>query len=314
MSVAEYMELCVSHYYANNNPFGKEGDFITAPEISQIFGELIGAWLQNIWQSSLDGQAILCEVGPGRGTLMRDALRATKNSEFHKNIDICLIETSHALRGVQAERLQVTHPRISWHNTLDNLPSMPLFLIANEFFDALPIRQYLENNEERKIITNENTLSFSPDGKVTREESPASVSIMKQIAEHIKKYGGAALIIDYGYTTTTHGDSLQAMKNHKYVEPLQEPGEADITAHVDFTTLKNAAAETGSHVWGAVEQGTFLNRLGAELRAINLCKSASDTQQKEILSGLERLTSPHQMGTLFKVLAITSDGNKPIGF
>ncbi len=308
------MDICVSHYYATKNPFGKEGDFITAPEISQIFGELIGAWMQNAWQSLGSPAATLCEIGPGRGTLMKDALRATAAGNFHSFIDVKLIENSLALREVQANNLGAMHSRIAWLEDIEELPPMPLLLIANELFDALPIEQYLENGTKRKVVCHDDVLVFHPNGKVVREESPASVKLMKQIAEHIKQYGGAALIIDYGYNTEEHGDSLQAMKKHAFVDPLQESGDVDITAHVDFRTLKNIASEMGVYAWEAIEQGVFLKRLGAELRAAALCKNADEAQKHKILSGLERLVAPHQMGSLFKVLAITSTPEKPAGF
>lgn len=314
ISVAEYMQRCGSHYYATRDPFGAQGDFITAPEISQVFGELIGAWMQDRWQHLSASQAVLCEVGPGRGTLMRDMLRVTRHSGLHESVDVRLIETSPVLRELQLRNLHYAHSRINWHESLANLPPLPLFLVANEFFDALPVHQYLDK-EERKIGLVMNQLAFMPDGKVTYEASPVSTHIMTQIATHIKTYGGAALVIDYGYDgEVVYSDSLQALKAHKYIHPLDEPGESDITAHVDFTSLKSAALAAGGSVWGVVEQGEFLMRLGAQLRADALCNNASPEQQKAIRAGVERLVSREQMGRLFKVMAVTSAEDKPPGF
>lgn len=313
MSVAQYMELCVAHYYSTRDPFGKEGDFTTSPEISQVFGELIGAWLLDMWQHLSASHAILCEAGPGRGTLMKDILRVTRNSGLHESIDVRLIETSPVLRELQMRTLNYSHSRISWHNSLESLPELPLYFVANEFFDALPVHQYV-GGTERKITHVQGNLLFLPDGDVTREESPVSLEIIQQVATHIKTYGGAALIIDYGYESEDHGDSLQALKAHKYVSPLDEPGEADITAHVDFLALKKAAAQTGANVFEITCQGDLLKRLGVELRAAALCRNASQQQQKTILSGVERLVSPEQMGILFKAMAITSDADRPAGF
>ncbi len=313
MNVAKYMAVCASHYYATRDPFGAAGDFTTAPEISQVFGELIGAWLDDRWHHTCASQAIICEMGPGRGTLMKDILRVTRNSGLHENIDIHLIEASPALREIQTRTLKLSHTRIYWHDSLENLPPLPLFLVANEFFDALPIHQYTDTGE-RKIDVMDNRLVFTPEGKIVRESSPMSVTIMAQIATHIKMYGGVALIIDYGYDGETQADTLQAVKAHQYAGPLEDPGEADITAHVDFRALKNAAVEAGAHAWDIIGQGAFLTRLGAELRATALCKSASPQQQEKILSGVGRLLSPQQMGRLFKVMAVTSDPEKPPGF
>lgn len=313
LSVAEYMELCTAHYYATRDPFGTAGDFTTSPEISQVFGELIGAWLQDAWQNLSASQALLCELGPGRGTLMKDILRVTRNSGLRENSDVLLVENSPKLMEMQKRTLAYAHTRMRWQDSLDNLPPLPLFLVANEFFDALPIQQYTDK-QERRIICIEGKLSFWPEGKVIREESPASIAIITRIASHIKACGGAALIIDYGYTDGSKGDTLQAVKAHAYADPLAEPGEADITAHVDFRALKQAAEKAGAYVSDIVEQGTFLTRLGAELRASQLCKTASHEQQEKIMTAVDRLISPAQMGGLFKAMAITSEPITPVGF
>jgi NADH dehydrogenase [ubiquinone] 1 alpha subcomplex assembly factor 7 len=313
ITVAEYMERCVAHYYAARDPFGAGGDFVTAPEISQIFGELVGAWLEDRWQHVSGSQAVLCELGPGRGTLMKDILRVTRNSGLHESADVRLVEASPVLRELQRRTLHYAHMRISWHDTLAGLPPLPLFLVANEFFDALPVHQYLER-EERKIGLMMDQLAFMPNGRVIRETSPASAVVMAQIAAHIGTYGGAALIMDYGYDGAMHGDSVQAVKAHRFIHPLDAPGESDITAHVDFAALKEAAAPARAHVWGAAGQGDFLNALGAQARLAALCKTASPEQCSLLRSGVERLVSMQQMGGLFKIMAVTSGDDKPPGF
>jgi len=312
------MALCNAHYYGTRDPLGMQGDFTTSPEISQIFGELIGAWMSDTWERAGSPRGLLCELGPGRGTLMKDALRAThRHKPFHDNIAIRMIETSPHLRAVQQEHLSAAYPRISWHDTLESLPPLPLFLIANEFFDALPVHQYIRirgTEEERKIDYREGSFCWADNGEVIREASPDSIAIVKQIAAHIKVYGGAALIIDYGYVNGSHGDTLQAVRHHAFTDVLRSPGEADLTAHVDFKALKDAAEKERVQVWGPTEQGVFLKRLGGELRAAALCENAPLESRNIILSGLERLVAPHQMGELFKVLAITSTLDKPAGF
>ncbi len=313
ITIAEYMERCVSHYYATRDPFGAGGDFTTAPEISQIFGELIGAWIEDRWQHISGAQAVLCELGPGRGTLMKDILRVTRNSGLHESADVVLVEASPALRELQKRTLAYAHTRIRWQETLMNLPPLPLFLIANEFFDALPVHQYLEK-EEKKVGLIMNQLAFLPDGKVVREASPACIAVMTQIAAHIQTHGGAALIIDYGYDDAVQGDSVQAVKAHQFIHPLDAPGESDITAHVDFAALKDVAASVGAYVWGVAKQGNFLNALGAQVRLLALGKHASPEQGASLRSGLERLVSYEQMGGLFKVMAVTSTPDVPSGF
>ncbi|MEI6729770.1 MAG: SAM-dependent methyltransferase, partial [Pseudomonadota bacterium] len=215
IDVAKYMEICISHYYASRDPFGSDGDFTTAPEISQIFGELLGAWLLDKWKQIGKPQAILCEIGPGRGTLMHDILRITAKSGLQQNIQIAMIETSPTLREIQAVKL-ASYNNINWYDSFAEIPKLPLLLVANEFFDALPIRQYV-GDVERKIMLDANAnLEFSPQGEVTFEDSPISLHIMGEICEHIKQYGGAGLIIDYGYVNAKHGDSLQALSKHKF--------------------------------------------------------------------------------------------------
>jgi len=325
ISVAEYMELALSHpehgYYMLRDPLGSTGDFTTAPEISQVFGEIIGAWLAHCWQAlGTPREVALVELGAGRGTLMADILRATKNvtgkfGGFHDAISVHLVEISPTLRQKQWKNLVTKHPRLEWHDNIETLPQMPLLLVANEFFDALPIRQFIDSKERMVVIDNDGKLQFSDtNGQITETCEPA-IAIIKTIAEHIKTHGGAALIIDYGYTDGSAGDTLQAMKNHDFYPVLQDAGDADITAHVDFKALAEAAQSDGINVHEAIPQGAFLMRLGAGERTTFLCQSANAEQQKLLISGLKRLADPEQMGKLFKVMAITSEKiAKVVGF
>lgn len=316
ISVADYMEACNTHYYATRDPFGGTGDFITAPEISQIFGELVGAWLAECWLQLGSPEAVLCEAGPGRGTLMQDILRATARvPQFHARIRIRMIETSPVLQALQQRTLRSAHHDIAWQQNFTDLPSLPLLLVANEFFDALPIHHFLPDGSERTISLRNGTLCWTESALPVQETSPLSCNIMASIASHIRQQGGAALVIDYGYEHPPAErtiDTLQALRHHRYVDPLHSPGDADLTAHVNFGALAQAAS--GVQIWPVITQGDFLRRLGAELRATALCKQAPQEQRHKILSGLERLISPQAMGTLFKVLAITSSLEKPAGF
>lgn len=338
LNIAEYMTLCLQHeqfgYYMRNDPFGTKGDFVTSPEISQIFGELMGAWLATQWQVMNTSGASLVELGPGRGTLMADILRATKLVPgFHDSITIHLIESSPRLKKLQAKALDGMHDRIHWHEDLRSIPPKPLLLVTNEFFDAMPIRQYRHHKEkgwkERVVTFNkEQKLAFGyvsakppkalatlPVSDELYEHSPASHQVMKQIATHCKKYGGVALIIDYGYSRGTYGDTLQAVKAHKFFDVLKEPGTADISAHVDFKALANTAHNCGALTYPPEPQGTFLLRLGAEIRLQALSHGTRGDEKNTILSGFERLTSPDEMGELFKALCITGPTHpKPDGF
>lgn len=323
ITVAEFMRQCIAHYYATRDPFGANGDFTTSPEISQIFGELIGAWLATTWAQLGKPRATLCELGPGRGTLMKDILRVTKPVEgFHDAIDVLLVETSPVLKTLQEKTLQGAHPCIAWQNEANSFSPRPLLLVANEFFDALPIEQYVQASSStspkgeqlRLVDIQDGVFIFTPCGKVSRETSPASSNIISAVASHIYANGGAALLVDYGYEGGEQTDTLQAVKHHGFVHPLSDPGEADLTAHVDFAAVKEAAQAQGAWVFGTVEQGIFLQRLGAELRAAALCKNALPETRQNILEGLKRLIAPEQMGRLFKVTAITSFSDAPAGF
>ncbi len=309
ISVAEYMELALAHpeygYYMQRDPLGAGGDFTTAPEISQVFGEIIGVWLAHQWQViDAPQEAALVELGAGRGTLMADILRATKNVKgFHDAVSVHLVEISPALKQKQWKTLAGKHPRIEWHESIDTLPELPLLLIANEFFDTLPIRQFIGDDERMVELDDNGDLCFSAAGKI-RETCEPAISITKEIAQHIAQHGGGALIIDYGYMNGEQGDTLQAMKNHAYHPVLADAGNADITAHVDFLALARAAQEAGAIAHDIVPQGAFLMRLGAGERTTKLCEISNHAQQKSLIAGLKRLASPEEMGELFKVLPL----------
>ena len=323
INVADYMAMCLTHteygYYMRRDPLGVSGDFTTAPEISQIFGELLGLWLGAQWQKQGKPEAALVEFGPGRGTLMADILRATKKlAGFHEAISVHLIEASPVLQQRQWKMLAGKHPRISWQDDLKNLPDLPLFFIANEFFDALPVQQFIGNEERMVALNDDGILAFQPstiNHQPITEKSPASLDVMRKLATQIAVQGGAGIIVDYGYAGGGEGDSLQAVKQHSYHDVLKTPGEADITAHVDFSALADAARASGATIFGALPQGKFLLQIGASQRLMNLCASANETQKKELMSGFERLISHEQMGELFKVLAVLpQDAERPEGF
>ena len=332
ISVGEYMRDCNAHYYATRDPFGAGGDFITAPEISQVFGELIGAWCADYWQRmGAPNPVLLVEFGPGRGTLMADALRATgRVPGFHAALQLHLVEESPVLRRMQQEKLAAYRPQI--HEHIQKVPAGPTLLIANEFIDALPILQFERRGgawHERKIAFDEAagglTLQTDPqpsrvgpilpqaaDGAVleTRTLSP-DVCIATRLREH----GGAALIIDYGYYPSQSGDTLQAVRQHKPVSIVESPGDVDLTAHVDFHHLALTAAGRGAIAYGPVTQAQFLIELGIAAREAALLKNATPIQQIAIRSGCRRLIDPAEMGTLFKVLALTQKGGPvPAGF
>ncbi len=334
MSVAEYMAFCLTHpehgYYTTRDPLGRGGDFTTAPEISQMFGELIGLWLAQAWTDrGAPSPFALVELGPGRGTLMADALRAAARVQgFAEAAELWLVEMSPELRKKQWEALGKYEPR--WADTLSDVPEKPLFLVANEFFDALPIRQFETRDGalcERVIglasgalkmglsppVTEETLPNDAEDGVII-ETCPAGRNIASDIGTRLKKNGGAALIIDYGHNTPTpRGDTLQAVKDHAYADILEEPGLADLTAHVDFQTLAKAAETEGATVWGVCSQGALLDWLGIRVRAAMLAK-ASPEREEEIQAALDRLTEPDQMGVLFKTLALSGDDIEPPGF
>jgi NADH dehydrogenase [ubiquinone] 1 alpha subcomplex assembly factor 7 len=327
ITVERYMSLCLRHYYATRDPLGSAGDFTTAPEISQMFGELIGLWMLEIWNAmGRPAPCRLVELGPGRGTLMADLLRAAKLlPAFKTAASVHLVETSPALRQRQQESLAGSGFPIEWHDRLDGVPPGPTLLVANEFFDALPVRQFLASERgwcERLVGLEGERLIFGlrpePEqalGNPLRlgdilEWPAASVDLMSGLAKRLARDTGAALIVDYGYWGPAFGNTLQAVKRHAPVNPLEEPGEADLTTHVDFQRLAQAAAQQNARAHGFVPQGDFLQSLGIQARASALKARATPAQAADLDRGLARLTERGSkgMGELFKVLAVTHNG------
>jgi len=328
LTVARYMALCLGHprhgYYVTRDPLGAGGDFTTAPEISQMFGELIGLWAIGTW--SLMGapeRLRLVELGPGRGTLMADLLRAARVAPaFLAAIDVHLIETSPVLRDRQQSALRSAPAPVAWRESLSDAPDGPAIVIANEFFDALPVRQFVKTGQgwcERLVglgPTGELTFSLAPepDARLTAaapddavlERPDAALAVMDDLARRIAGQGGAALVIDYGHRGPAFGDTLQAVKKHAFVSPLSDPGEADLTAHVDFAKLDQAARAAGARTFGPVGQGDFLRALGIEARAAALTARATPDQRAGIKAALKRLVGADtgDMGVLFKAFAL----------
>ncbi len=328
LTIADYMALCLGHpehgYYRKQDPLGARGDFITAPEISQMFGEMIGLWLAQVWiDMGRPAPFRLVELGPGRGTLMADALRAAAAAPgFREAADLWLVETSPTLRAAQAGALGAHAPH--WADAFAEVPAGPILLVANEFFDALPIRQIRRTGgvwRERVIGLAGDRLTWglgaeiphadAPEGAI-REFSPLSTAVISEIAARISRETGAALIIDYGYgeTPPMGGDTFQALRRHGYADPLEDPGEADLTAHVDFGAL--AAPRPGVRFAPLTTQGVFLERLGIAARAATLAKNvANDVNSvNAIATALRRLIHPDEMGSLFKALAL-ADAERP---
>jgi NADH dehydrogenase [ubiquinone] 1 alpha subcomplex assembly factor 7 len=307
ISVEAYMETCNAYYYATRDPLGLSGDFTTAPEISQMFGELIGAALADCWRRcGAPADAVYAELGPGRGTLASDALRVLRSAGFAG--DVHLVETSPVLRQLQAKAVPGAH----WHDSIADLAQQPLLLVANEFLDALPIRQHV-NGTERRILIAGGGLAFDRDGEIV-ETSPARNEAVEAVGRRLRKHGGVAILVDYGHRRTTPGDTLQAVRGHHYTPVLADPGEQDLTAHVDFEAVANAAGDAGAAVSPVVTQGEWLRRLGIEARAQALVRANPD-RSEQVRSALERLTTADQMGELFKVISIHSpDWPAPAGF
>jgi NADH dehydrogenase [ubiquinone] 1 alpha subcomplex assembly factor 7 len=332
ITVADYMAMCLADpefgYYMRREPFGRAGDFITAPEISQIFGELIGLWAVAVWEM-MGGprRFVLAELGPGRGTLMADMLRTAKiKPDFLKAAEVHLVEMSPRLREIQKQTLGPSQAAIHWHGAIEDISPGPAIFIANEFFDAMPVRQFQwKDNQwtERMVgLTADGGLAFAlapvdqrpagvalPDGAII-EASPAGKAAMTSIAARLKRDGGAALIVDYGAAQPGTGSTLQAVRDHKYTDPLATPGEADVTAHVDFAALARAAVAAGAVARPLVGQGDFLVRLGLVDRANVLGRGKDAKTRDAIASAIGRLAAPKAMGTLFKVLAISAPGVK----
>ncbi|WP_287012832.1 SAM-dependent methyltransferase [Actibacterium sp.] len=331
VTLADYMAECLLHpahgYYATRDPFGAGGDFTTAPEISQMFGEMLGLFLAQVWMDQgRPAPFTLAEPGPGRGTLMADILRATaKVPGFHDAARVHLIEASATLREAQRDRL-AAHA-VTWADSIAALPEAPLFLVANEFFDALPIRQFQRDSagwREVQVAQDGQRLTFALGAPAplsaldhrladTRpgdvvELCPAAAPMIGEIARRIARHGGTALIIDYGDWRSL-GDTLQALKAHLPVDPLSHSGEADLTAHVDFEALARAA--TGVAHTNLTPQGVFLERLGITARAQALAGALSGTALENHIAAHRRLTHPQEMGTLFKTIALSPKGSAP---
>jgi NADH dehydrogenase [ubiquinone] 1 alpha subcomplex assembly factor 7 len=331
MPIARYMAECLAHYYAARDPLGRGGDFTTAPEISQVFGELIGAWIADLWlRAGAPSRVRLVELGPGRGTLMADLWRATARAPgFHAAASVHLVETSPALREAQATRV----PHAAWHARLEEVPDdAPLLLVANEFFDALPVRQLVNTPAgwRERMVGHEqgrfvdvagpmpldalvpSSLRSAPAGSVF-ELAPAGTAIATEIGARLDAHGGAALVIDYGHSGPATGDTLQAVKDHAFADPFSDPGEADLTTHVDFTAMRLAARP--ARAWGPIVQGEFLTALGIAARTEALAARAAREQAELLRSGTARLTRDDAMGSLFKALALTAaHWPQPAGF
>ncbi len=333
MSVAEYMAWCLTagdhSYYRRGNPIGASGDFVTAPEVCQIFGELIAVWAITVWQSmGAPRPFVLAELGPGRGTLMQDALRAARAApDFRDAAQVHLVETSSTLREMQGQALSaLCAPH--WHQTFTAIPQNPLIVIANEFFDALPVEQHIYEGGSwhRRVVKlngsdrpsfGSGRLAVPPvellpakgpaEGDIL-EHRPNAAAMMGEIGRRAETQPVALLVADYGYERPDFGDTLQAVHEHHYAPPLEAPGEADLSAHVNFAELAHVAEAAGLDVWGPLSQSDFLLSLGLEDRLRRLMTTASEEQRAALFLGARRLVDPFQMGSLFKVMAITSRG------
>jgi NADH dehydrogenase [ubiquinone] 1 alpha subcomplex assembly factor 7 len=333
MPVWRYMELCLMHpkhgYYLSRDPLGREGDFTTAPEVSQMFGELLGLWAASVWKAIGSPPLLrLIEIGPGRGTMTADALRALRVlPPLYQALSIHLVEVNPVLREKQKATLSGTR-NLTWHDTIDDVPDGPSVIFANEYFDVLPIHQAVKRENgwhERTVeLDDGGKLAFgaasepiprfevllppwvraAPVGAVFEWRPDAE--IMK-IASRVRDQEGAALVIDYGHLRSDAGDTFQAIARHSFADPLKNPGEADVTAHVDFQALVRATEDLGARVHGPVPQGDFLKRLGIETRAVSLMAKASHEVSEDVAGALKRLIGGGSsgMGQMFKVLGIS---------
>jgi SAM-dependent MidA family methyltransferase len=338
LTVEAFMQACLSDAasgaYTSRQPIGGAGDFITAPEISQIFGELIGLWSVSVWQSMGAPRAVtVAELGPGRGSLTADALRAWRAvPAFLDVISVALIETSPVMVAAQRSALREARVPVSWYATLDELPDGPLIVLANEFIDALPIRQFIYRDGTwlERLIASDGSGGFcftegnrpalgdqasdlpdeAPDGSIL-EMRPAARTLLYELARRASVAPLAVLIIDYGHDETGFGDTLQAVHGHRFAATLADPGSADLSAHVDFADLKRRASALGLKPYGPVPQGEFLLKLGLGERRNRLLQRATPAQAEAIASGASRLVDPKQMGILFKALALTGADRPP---
>jgi SAM-dependent MidA family methyltransferase len=333
MPVRQYMELCLSHpvhgYYTTRDPLGRSGDFVTAPEISQVFGELLGLWAASAWHRMGQPENVrLVEIGPGRGTMMLDALRAAQVvPAFRAAIVLHLVEISPALQERQQQAMATLDVPVMWHQTLDEVPDGPAIVLANELFDALPVNQAIKQFNgwyERVVeIGQDGNLAFGMADEVIplfEQLVPPSMrdvpigavyewradNLPLSLSRRLMHQGGAALVIDYGHVESAAGDTLQAVGGHAFVNPLESPGEVDLTAHVDFQALALAAESMGASVTGPIEQAKFLRNLGIEKRAASLKALASPEKAAEIDSAVKRLLGEGrtEMGSLFKAAGL----------
>lgn len=350
MTVSNYMTEALTNpkfgYYAKQTPFGQKGDFITAPEISQMFGELIGLWFADLWlKMERPSKVHLIELGPGRGTLMSDFLRSISVlPDLLKKIDLHFVEASAALRDQQKQKLSAYPNKKTWHDSVKNALDAAAkddgfaatFIVANEFLDALPIRQFQKTDlgwNERMVNTDESgeglAYSLAPfpvqDVKLPSaydnaemhsviETCPMGEFITYEISKYFLKHQGAALFIDYGYDQYQTGETLQAVEDHKFASVLGNPGHADLSAHVNFIKTCDIAREVGAHATGPTTQGTFLKNMGIDQRAASLLKGANEKQAADIASAHHRLTATDEMGDLFKVCALSSSKYEMAGF
>jgi SAM-dependent MidA family methyltransferase len=334
MPVWRFMELCLLHpehgYYVSRDPLGREGDFTTAPEVSQMFGELLGLWTASVWKAMGSPSLLrLIELGPGRGTMMADALRALRVlPPLYQTLSVHLVEINPVLREKQQASLAGTRA-VAWHDNIDDIPQGPTIILANEYFDVLPIHQAVK----RETGWHERVVEVDGNGKLGFGAAPEPIprfevllpplvraapvgavfewrpdSEIMKVATRVRDQGGAALIIDYGHLRSDAGDTFQAIARHSFTDPLKAPGEADVTAHVDFQALARAAEDIGARVHGPVTQGDFLKRLGIETRAVTLMSKASHEVSEDISGALKRLVEGGRggMGSMFKVLGISS--------
>lgn len=332
MSVADYMALSLTSagagYYRNGNPIGANGDFVTAPEVSQIFGELIGVWAMVVWEGmGCPADFILAELGPGRGTLMQDVMRASRaKPEFRQAAHVHLVETSSTLREAQGKALR-SLCRPEWHESFTTLPEAPMIIVANEFFDALPTEQFVYHGGswcKRVLMLNDNGRPVFSAGRLEvppaeilpdvlpnegdiLEHRPAAVDLIDEIGHKAKNAPCAILITDYGYDGRDYGDTLQAVSAQNYVDPIQPPGSVDLSTHVNFTELRIAAQQAGLASSRVMPQSEFLMSLGLEPRLRRLMADADEDQRPALFLGARRLVDPFQMGSLFKAMAMTSE-------
>jgi NADH dehydrogenase [ubiquinone] 1 alpha subcomplex assembly factor 7 len=341
LTVAAYMAMALHDpeggYYATRGPIGAAGDFTTAPEISQVFGELIGLWCAELWDRiGRPNPVVLAELGPGRGVLMSDLLRAAGTvPEFRRALRIWLVEASPVLRAEQERRLRQAQP--AWVSRVEELPDGPMLMVANEFLDALPIRQFVRGaggwSERMVAVDPEDQLVFldGPESLVAslllpgslRQSSPgtiveicpAALALAGALGSRLFRQPGAALFIDYGYFPTAPGPTLRALQRQRPVSALAAPGTADLSAHVDFAAFAEVARAAGAEIYGPISQGRFLTALGAGLRLAALSARAAPTQRRSLESGVKRLLDPGAMGELFKVVALVSPAlRSPAGF